>query len=52
MTQFDKAAEETFYDVSHLFEHPKVVEEAIGDALTKQIKNYSSYRKLKIGLKL
>lgn len=31
MIEFNKVVGEIFYDVAHLFEHPKVNEEAIGD---------------------
>lgn len=32
MTDFDKTLRETFYDVTHLFDYPKVVEEAIASS--------------------
>lgn len=33
MTEFDKTDGVIFYDVAHLFKHPKVIDEAIKDDL-------------------
>jgi len=33
MTEVEEALGGNFSDVAHLFEHPKVVEEAVGDTL-------------------